>query len=170
MVRTTLAFFFLRFPTFDIGNSRSSLTNKTSILPKFGIKGHHFGPEPVLPTKTGPRGLISSQQYSKLWCQVSSRFKTGVVLWHPGPLLVFKFYFKYTFKMLKSSDIKFNRYISKFYTFTKWFHGKSTFLLSCVKKTNFGEKKKDSVCNFFFVFFTQDIKNVGFFAKLDVRT
>jgi hypothetical protein len=76
MVRSTLAFFFLGFPTFDIGNSRSSLTNKTSILPKFGIKGRHFGPEPVLPTKTGPRGLISSQQYSKLWCQVSSRFKT----------------------------------------------------------------------------------------------
>jgi hypothetical protein len=68
--------------------------------------------------------------------------------------------------MLKSSDIKFNRYISKFYTFTKWFHGKPTFLLSCVKKINFGAKKKGYVRDVFFVFFTQVMKNVGFSQNL----
>jgi hypothetical protein len=31
------------------------------------------------------------------------------------------FLFKYIVKMLKNLDTKFNRYISKFYTFGKWF-------------------------------------------------
>jgi hypothetical protein len=80
-------------------------------------------------------------------------------------LLIFKFYFKYIFKILKSLGIKFNRYSSKFYTFIKWFYEKSTFLLLYVEKTNFGAKKS-SVGDFFFPFHTSH-QNVGF-AKLDV--
>jgi hypothetical protein len=53
-------------------------------------------------------------------------------------LPVFKFCFEYTFKLLKILDDKFNGYISKFYTLTKSFHGKLIFLVSCVKKMNFG--------------------------------
>jgi hypothetical protein len=55
--------------------------------------------------------------------------------------------------MLKTSDIRFNEYISKFYTFTKWFHGNPTFLMSCVMKTNFGVKKgcvRDTFTNPFY--------------------
>jgi hypothetical protein len=44
--------------------------------------------------------------------------------------------------MLKNLDIKFNGYVSKFYTFTKCFHEKPTFLVSCVKTTKFGVKKR----------------------------
>lgn len=43
-----------------------------------------------------------------------------------------KLCFKYIFKMLKKSNTKFSGYISKFYTFTKWF---------VCKKTNFSVKK-----------------------------
>jgi hypothetical protein len=52
----------------------------------------------------------------------------GVAFSHPGAYVpVFKLCFKCTFEMLKILNIKFSVYISKFYTFTKWFHRKPTF-------------------------------------------
>jgi hypothetical protein len=67
--------------------------------------------------------------------------------------------------MLKKLNIKFNSYILKFYTLTKSFHGEQTFLVSCLKKTEFNVKK---VADMIFLFFLHMSQKSWFYVKLDV--